>query len=115
MNSRNMIVLGSFLILVLSACGDTTGDIPANQERANELVQAISNYAQEYGRFPDRLDVLVPEFIAEIPYTVGGREFHYYRLYEPDEYLLYFEVTDKSSYGCGYSSRLEDWECSFGD
>ena len=113
MNARNALTaLGCLLVMALSACSDTKSNITANQRRASELIQAINTYTHKHGQFPDKLDDLTPEFIDEIPTTVGGRDFDYFRLV--NEYVLSFDVTNVRGLGCGYSSYLMDWECSFG-
>jgi hypothetical protein len=58
-------------------------------ERSKPLIAAIKNYEQKTGHPPDSLDVLVPEFIAEVPTTGIGTT--------PD--YQYRSLTNSSSYG----------------
>ena len=115
MNIGNVLTAFScFLILIVSACTSPDDEIRANQNRAGEIIQAISNYTQEYDQFPGQLDDLQPTYISKIPKTTRGENFNY-RFFIADYYELCFEATSKRNYGCCYSSYFEDWECSFGE
>lgn len=61
----------------------------------DNIVQALRQYRDDHGRYPDHLDQLVPEFIEEIPYTgmIGYPRFGYQKDYQwlrpqPGEYEL---------------------------
>jgi hypothetical protein len=57
--------------IYLSALGLFFGLIPINKkiadERAERIIAAVENYKATTGKYPDRLDQLAPQFIAEIP------------------------------------------------
>lgn len=49
--------------------------------RADALVAACHGYEAKYGRYPERLEELIPEFITGVPrarYVVAWGEFDYY-------------------------------------
>jgi hypothetical protein len=51
-------------------------------ERSKPLITAIEKYEQKFGRPPDSLDALAPEFISKVPPTGIGAtpEYHFLRL-----------------------------------
>ncbi len=57
--------------IYLSAVVVILGLIPINkqiaEERAERIIAAVENYKAANGKYPDRLDQLAPQFIAEIP------------------------------------------------
>jgi hypothetical protein len=57
--------------LYLTAVGVVLSLIPINrqiaQDRAERIIAAVENYKAAEGRYPDRLDQLVPKFMAEVP------------------------------------------------
>jgi len=107
-----------FLAVSLSACMSEDDEIEANKERASKIIQAVYAFEQAQGRFPEHLDELVPEHIAEMPKTVQGSDFIYYVVrsehYDPGHFDLGFELASRRNMGCGYSSKYENWECGFG-
>ncbi|MCX7168106.1 MAG: hypothetical protein NTV11_17775 [Rhodocyclales bacterium] len=58
-------------VVYLAAVGTVLSLIPINrqiaEERAERIIAAVENYKAANGRYPDRLDQLVPQFIAVIP------------------------------------------------
>ncbi len=57
--------------IYLSAVGVVLVLIPINkqigEERAEKIIAAVESYKVANGKYPDRLDQLAPQFIAEIP------------------------------------------------
>ncbi|MCX7148783.1 MAG: hypothetical protein NTY05_05140 [Rhodocyclales bacterium] len=57
--------------IYLAAVGVVLGLIPINkqiaEERAERIIAAVESYKAANGKYPDRLDQLAPQFIAEIP------------------------------------------------
>lgn len=70
----------------LAAVGVVLSLIPINrrvaEERAERIIAAVDNYKAANGKYPDRLDQLAPQFIAEIPakarVTLTDSGFRYY-------------------------------------
>jgi hypothetical protein len=62
-----------------------------NQTKVNQarVACALELYRLKHSEYPEKLEALVPEFIAHIPHDlIGGKPFHYRRL--PDgKFLLY--------------------------
>lgn len=115
MSTRNIVIIFCYLfILITSACTTPSDEIRANQERASEIIKAINSYEQDYGQFPEQLDVLVPKYLSQLPKTIMGEMF----TYSPDHldgYYLIFDVVSKQNLGCRYIYRLQGWDCSYGD
>lgn len=70
----------------LAAVGAVLSLIPINkhiaEERAERIIAAVENYKTANGKYPDHLNQLAPQFIAEIPtkarVTFGDTGFRYY-------------------------------------
>ena len=62
-----------------------------NQTQVNEaaIACALERYHLKNGRYPDTLDVLVPQFIEKLPHDIiGGQPLHYRRT-DDGKFLLY--------------------------
>jgi hypothetical protein len=86
------------------------GALQESRQRGGVLVQALETYREEHGSYPERLDTMVPEFIAGVePPTWGLRRWRY-RAYAPhaspmtdadDTERTYFQLSvarDESGY-----------------
>jgi hypothetical protein len=114
---KNLIVFFCLLILITSACmsREKANEVMiANQEKAVDIIEAIENYERDHGQLPEKLDVLVPAYLPEIPETMRGQSFDYV-LHNIDGYYLCFDVTRRENLGCCYYYRIERWDCSYGD
>jgi hypothetical protein len=80
---------------------------------AQDLVLALSEYEQDHGRFPERLEALVPTYISNIPQTTTGQSFEY-TIDDLQGYYLCFYVTRSTDWGCCFNQRLEMWDCAYG-
>jgi hypothetical protein len=98
-------------LLILPSCSIRVEDEEMNMEIGNEIIVALHHYEQDNNRFPASLGDLVPIYIEEIPKTSGGKEF-FYSTSELRGFYLSFKV--RTRYGCGFSTRLEQWECGYG-
>jgi len=78
------------------------------------MISALARYQQAHGQFPDRLNLLVPAYLAQIPTTISGQEYKYERD-TLEGYYLIFQVASDQSLACGYNQRLKGWDCSRGD
>jgi len=84
----------------LAAVGVVLSLMPINkrvsQERAERIIAAVENYKAANGKYPDRLDQLVPQFMAEIPakarITFGDIGFRYYAGSDPESHTLLYVV-----------------------
>jgi len=109
-------VLGILLIQLFgfsraSSCTGVIKDVETiNKERAEVIISALYDYQQLNQTFPSSLTELTPDFLVEIPKPFLGGEFFYTT--KVDGFILSFRV--RSNYGCGYTDRFGQWECSFG-
>ena len=109
---KRILMILSLAVICLSSCS-SDGQIEAtNQANANKVIGALYKYKQSHNSFPNDLKVLVPNYISEIPVTTGGQEF-IYKTNASDGFFLYFDV--REHFGCGYTDRFKQWECSSGD
>jgi hypothetical protein len=75
-----------FLLLAVAAVGWLGLNVSLAQRRATTLIAACRQFHGRYGRFPDRLEELVPRFIPSIPrarLTLMWGEFRYSPHKEP--------------------------------
>jgi hypothetical protein len=117
MRKINLLLSCLILALCVSACttdGIVNETIRINQERANEIISALTRYQQVYGQFPDQLASLVPTYLKQMPVTLSGQGFEY-TLDTLEGYYLTFHTDDNGNVGCGYNQRLKGWDCSRGD
>jgi len=107
-------VIFILLFAGMSACsiGDGKWNIRDNQTTGNTIIKALYLYKQEHDGFPKTLTDLMPKYLEKIPKTAGGQDF-FYSANSVDGFFLSFEVDSRS--GCGYTDKLQVWECSYGD
>lgn len=81
----------------LAAVGMVLSMIPINRQiaadRAERIIAAAENYRAAHGKYPDHLDQLAPQFIAEIPtkarVTFTDSGFRYFAENEGSHQLMY--------------------------
>jgi hypothetical protein len=106
-----IVIFGSIAIL-LSACRLGIEVESINKERAEIIISALYEYEGEHNSFPNELSDLVPDYLEEIPTTTGGQTY-FYLTNSTDGFFLAFDMN--SHYGCGYTDKFKEWECSSGD
>ncbi len=73
----------------------------------NTIVIQIKKYRAKYGKFPDRLDDLVPEFLPAIPDPVAGERKWRYSF---NEYRFYLQCSVPSGYPHYiYDQKTNEW------
>ena len=107
-----IVVILSLVIGLISSYSDGRHNISKNKQTGELIVNALYTYKQEHGAFPQTLGELVPVYLNKVSTTMGGQNY-FYRINSVDGFLLGFEV--ESRFGCGYTDKLKQWECSFGD
>jgi len=60
---------GIYVAVALLGIGTVVAQAYLARSRANTIIVAARQYEAQHGRLPDRLDELVPAFIASIPFT----------------------------------------------
>ena len=92
----------------------------ANAQAMADLAQvacALERYHLAHGDYPEKLDVLMPQFIAQIPHDViGGKPLHYHRI-DGGKFALYSigwnETDDGGQIGLNnygrFTIELGDW------
>ncbi len=117
---KNIVLLWCCLIAAfLTSCvnADASEENKVNQVRAATIIAAIDKYSQDHLQLPDRLDLLTPLYISELPKTTRGIDFSY-RLDSLEGYYLCFGEGSKRSakdFGCCFYHRLNLWDCTPGD
>lgn len=87
---RNLAVYAASVILVF-ALNALNNRIAAS--RAEAIISSINAFHAKYDRYPESLQALAPEFLADVPrakYTLGQNSFHY-RLAAGQAVLFYVE------------------------
>lgn len=113
--ARAVLVTLCCLILLTSSCSRMieADVINGNIERGNTVVEAIKHYQEDHGSLPEQLDILLPDYLSEIPKTITGGSYTFTLSYI-DIYMLCFDVPGAHP-GCCYLHRHEAWDCSYGD
>ena len=108
------IVIFSLIIIMVTSCSNRDGreNINKNKKTGDLVVNALYIYKETYGVFPKTLKDLLPNYLQEIPKTQGGQDF-FYITDSFDGFIISFKV--ESRLGCGYTDKLKDWDCSYGD
>lgn len=106
-----ILLIQLFAFSLASSCAGINKDVESiNKERAEVIISALYDFKQINNTFPGSLNELTPDFLVEIPRPVLGGEFSYTT--KVDGFILGFRL--RSNYGCGYTDRFGQWECSFG-
>jgi hypothetical protein len=87
-------------------------EIEANQAIADPLVHAIEEYERDHGKYPERLESLVPAYLETIPETVADAPFWYY-VDDMWGFVLGFDVSGGLESDCGYTARFALWDCGW--
>jgi hypothetical protein len=111
---RNLVIFLTILGLFAAFITNCRGleNEKKNKEQAEMIIKSLYEYREVHNSFPNELRDLVPEFLKQIPKTTGGQEY-FYLINSTDRFLISFMMS--SHYGCGYSDKLKEWECSSGD
>ncbi len=106
----------SLVIVILVACQTDRQFAETNQARARPVLEAIYEYKDHQGSFPEVLDDLVPTYLAALPSTTTGEEF-FYATDSLNGFILSFSVrkTGQTGFGCGYTDKERRWDCGYGD
>ncbi|MBN2501779.1 MAG: hypothetical protein JXB38_13445 [Anaerolineales bacterium] len=92
-------------------------EIKSGKEQLEMIIQAIEQYYEDTGAYPESLDALIPDYLDEIPLTITGQQFEY-GLFDHYIYIVKFEIARKrnpdtnSVWLCGYIRSSDLWECS---
>ena len=109
---RKLAALFGLIVIFLSCCRGGPEIEESNKARAETIISALYGYKSEHDSFPNQLSALVPDYLEEIPTTTGGKDYRYLTN-STDGFFLFFELN--SHYGCGYTDKFREWECSSGD
>ena len=87
--------------------------VQEGQERAKELIKALEQYKADTGKYPTKLDALVPSYLTAIPQPARGAQYEYELLSNGDEFTLSFDVgISLDGDYCEYISKTRIWQCS---
>jgi hypothetical protein len=114
---RHLAFLVCVLVLIGSACQQLTKEerhefYMAGQKVAEPIITALEQYHADKGVYPEKLSLLVPQYLSEIPNPTSEQKFSYGLWDAGEGFLLGFLVEEDS--GCGYTPRF-GWDCGFGD
>lgn len=106
------IVFLAIITLAISSCLSKEDMHEINRRQADLIIDAIYEYEDIFGKFPNELDDLIPSYLDSIPTPKGGYDF-FYNTNSVDGFILVYQIGP--NYGCGYSDDVKDWECGYGD
>lgn len=89
-----------------------TDKIKANKELGNKIVQALNEYKQVQGHFPENLEMLEPDYLSEIPKTIEDDDFTYILLDGEQPFFLSFRIGGQPT--CSYIHQVRIWDCTPG-
>jgi hypothetical protein len=78
------------------------------ESRGTQLVQALSRFKLQAGKYPDKLEVLVPKQIGALPACPNGDPFNYAAA--AGEYTLTCPNVGFNTSPYTYDSRLRTWQ-----
>ncbi len=99
-----------YIVVVIAVFGFLRMNNGLTEARAARVIGAVERYQGQQGRFPERLDKLVPAFLPSVPrakYTLMLGEFVY--LASPERHTLMWVVTpavDRRT----YNFETKQWE-----
>jgi hypothetical protein len=108
------------LIIVLNVCGcgDPTWNsenIRTSKQRGAQIIEAITRYNSQYGRYPSTLSDLMPKELTEIPASAAGDgKWHYETRENGHWYWLSFRSTEEHPAEYGWGPDLKDWSFDSG-
>lgn len=77
-------------------------------EKINLVIDAVENYYGDNGRYPEKIEELIPKYLDEKPVTLTGEEI-WYEKEEKDQYLVGYNPTETRY--CIYKKEIGDIEC----
>jgi hypothetical protein len=79
------------IVMVAAAIGTNLGNMALARARARHLVDVCERYKAEQGRYPDRLEDLVPRYLSSVPLAKLSLAFNrfYYSHHEGRHSLMY--------------------------
>jgi len=90
------------------------GDLEESKRRGEFVVQALREYHDAHGTYPERLEDLTPQHVAEVPQpTWGTRRWSYRRYTADDSVTVHFQLSVAAD-GTGYpllyyDPAVRDW------
>lgn len=81
-------------------------------EKGEPVIQAIEQYHQKKGIYPNTLGSLIPENIQSIPQPAWRYNFGYETCSSNSQYVLWFRRSNDADLYCGYVSSTGEWICS---
>jgi hypothetical protein len=86
-------VLAICLAAVLGCEGRwSDAKVAESKGRGEEIIAALEHFRQDQGKYPAKLEELVPAYLKELrPPTAGNRKWKYVTSLNADGFLLYFQ------------------------
>lgn len=100
---------------------DASVEVDLGKEWGQLIIQAIDEFVEINGFYPDKLDELIPKFINNYPKTITDQKYKYFKLVsakenEVEPYILSFELRNAINVTCAYFPGANEisemnWEC----
>jgi hypothetical protein len=101
-----LILAGAYVGLEFYSDGER--DKAVAETRGTQVVQALSRFKLEAGKYPERLETLVPKHIQKLPSCPGGETFGYAAA--AGEYTLTCPNVGFKTTPYKYDSRMRGWQ-----
>ncbi|RLD05389.1 MAG: hypothetical protein DRI65_08855 [Chloroflexota bacterium] len=100
---------------------DASVEVDSGKEWGQLIIQAINEFVEINGFYPDKLDELIPQYISNYPTTITDQKYKYFKPVSAEEnegelYILSFELRNAINVTCAYfpsDNEIDDmnWEC----
>ena len=105
------------LLLFVVGCGcarrrvSKAEEIEGGQDSAAVVIDALEAYRREHGEYPEKLQMLLTDYLSHLPKTPAGVTYAYRRSDLEGGYRLCFDLTNNRRAICCYTPRLGSWGC----
>lgn len=105
--------IGAYLMLVRNGIVNpewTRANILRSQQHASRIIEALAEYHDQHGFYPDTLSALVPESLDTLPAPVAGvDEWSYASTEGGTGFVLQFSANRFDTFTAWYESRHGQW------
>jgi hypothetical protein len=105
-----------YILFLLYEDRDRYSSIPPDSRilvPANDIIGALDRYHERFGRYPDSLDDLMPDFLSTIPKPQWGTKEWTYEVANDGTFLLIVEWKKDRYERVGFYSRERRWQGDF--
>jgi hypothetical protein len=103
-------------MFVLTGCigcpNDPSGSFgETNKTIAQKIILAIEKYKVDHNQYPDKLDMLIPDYLSEIPQTSDAYNFFYHK--DALGAIILFSTPGTPMGGYRYNLDKKSWACVY--